>query len=121
MADVSEALDIDKILEYSGFDDSSQQTIIAAYGFESYDDILTLVDSDIMNLVKGFSDRIFAAGKISFSLRWTNLLKSTVHWVQDFRRISWTPSLIVISNAAEFRAKIELARQRVRIRKHSLE
>ena len=50
MLNVSEALEIDKILEYSSFDDSSQQTIIAAYGFESYYEILTLGDSDIVNL-----------------------------------------------------------------------
>ena len=66
MVNVSEALDTDKILEYTGFDDSAQQTIVAAYGFESYDDILTLRDSDIVNPAKGFSDRTFAAGKIIF-------------------------------------------------------
>ena len=35
--------------------------------------------------------------------------------------MSWTPSLIGISNAVEFRAAFEAARQRSRIRKHSLE
>ena len=79
---VSEALEIDKILEYSGFDDSSQQTIIAADGFGSYDDILTLGDSDILDLVKGFSGRTVATGNISFGLRWTNLLKATLNWDQ---------------------------------------
>ena len=44
MANVSEALDIEKILEWSGFDDSEQRTTIAADRFESYDDILTLED-----------------------------------------------------------------------------
>ena len=120
MMNVSEALDIDKILEYSGFDDSAQRIIITEDGFESYDDILTLGDSDIMNLAKGFSDRTVAAGKISFGLCWTNILQVTIHWAQEFRRIIWTPSLIGISNAAKFRAAIEAARQRASIRKHSL-
>ena len=79
MVNVSEALEFDKILEYSGFDNSEQQTIISAYGFGGYDDILTLGDSDMANLVKGFSDRTVAAGKISFGLRLTNILKLTVH------------------------------------------
>ena len=118
---MSEALEIDKILEYSGFDDSAQQTIIAADGFESYDDILTIGDSDILNLSKGFSERTVAPGNISFGLRCTNLLKSTIHWYQYFRRISWTPSLIGISNASEFRAAIEAAIHRARTRNHSLE
>ena len=80
----------------------STTTIIAADGFESYDYILTLEESNIVNLAKGFSDRTVAAGKISFGLRRTNLLKVTIHWDQDFRRISWTPSLIGTSNADEF-------------------
>ena len=80
MVNVSEALEIDKILEYPGFDYSAQRTIIAADGFGSYYIILTLRDSDIVNLAKGFSDRTVAAGKISFGLRRTNLLKSTIHW-----------------------------------------
>ena len=63
MVNVSEALEIDKILEYYGFDDSVQLTIIAADGFESYDDILTLGESDIVNLAKGFSDRTVASGR----------------------------------------------------------
>ena len=37
------------------------------------------------------------------------------------RRISRTPSLIGISNDDEFRATIEVARQRARTRNHSLE
>ena len=120
MVNMSEALEIDKILEYSDFDDSAQQTIIAADGFESFDEILTLGDSDSVDLAKGFSDRNFIAGKISFGLRQTNILKATIHWAQDFRRISWTPSPIGISNTAKFRAAIEAARNRTRIRKHNL-
>ena len=102
MVNVSEALEIYKILEYSGFDDSAQQTIIAADGFESYNDILTLGDSDIVNLAKGLSDRTVAAGNIRFGLRWVYLLKATINWDQYFRRIIWTPSLIGISNVVEF-------------------
>ena len=65
MVNVSEALEIDKILEYFGFDDSAQRTTIVEAGFESYYDILTLGDSDIVNPVKGFFDRTVAAEKIS--------------------------------------------------------
>ena len=117
MVNVSEALEIDKILEYSGFDDSSQQTIIESDGFDIYDDILTLGGSDIVNLAKGFSDRIVAAESISFGLSRTNILKATINWSQDFRRISQTPSLIGTSNASEFCSEIKTARQRAKIRK----
>ena len=121
MVSVSEALDIDKILEYSGFDKSAQQTIVAADRFESYYDILTLGDSDIVNQAKGFSDRNVATGNISFGLRRTNFLQATIHWDHDFRTIIRTPSLIGISNATERCAAIEAARQRSRIWNYSLE
>ena len=121
MVNVSEALEIDNILEYSGFNDSSQRTIIAAYRFEIYDYILSLGDSYIVNLAKVFSGRTVVAGKISFGLCRTNLLKATIHWAQDFSKIGRTPSPICISNAAKFCAAIEAAKQRASIRKHNLE
>ena len=110
MVDVSEALEIEKILEFSGFDESAQQTIIVPYGFESYGDILMLGDSDILNPAKVFSDRTVAAGKISFGWCWNTLLKATIYWAQDLKRISRTPSLIGIIITAKFRAAIEEAR-----------
>ena len=79
MLNVSEALEITKILEYSDFNNSAQQTIITENGLESYDDILTLGELDTVNLAKGFSDRTVSTGKISFGVRWTNLLKATIH------------------------------------------
>ena len=108
-------------MEYSGFNDSEQQTIIKADGFKSYDDILTLGDSDISNLAKAFFDRNIASGNTSFGLRLTNILKATIYWAQEFRRISRTPSLIGISNITEFCAAMEAARQKARIRNYSLE
>ena len=104
---VSEALHIDKILEYSGYNNSAQRTIIAADGFEIFGENLTRGYSDIVNLAKGFSGSTVAAGKISFGLRWINLLKATIHLAQDFRRISDIPSLIDIINDVELRAVIE--------------
>ena len=80
-----------------------------------------LGDSYIVDLDKGFYDKTVAEGKISFRLCWNNLLKASIHWTQDVRRISPTPSLIGTSNAVEFRAAVEAARQRARIRNHSLE
>ena len=63
MVNVSKALDIDKIMEYSSFDESSQRTIVASDGFESYDDIFTLEGSYILNVAKGFSESTVAAGR----------------------------------------------------------
>ena len=79
MVNVSESLETDKILEYASFNNSPQWTIIAADGLEIFDDILTLGDSDIVNLSKGFSDRTVAAGKIISGLCRTNLIKAPIH------------------------------------------
>ena len=73
-----------------------------------------------MNLAKVFNDMTVATGKISFDLSRTNLLKATIHWDQDFRRISQAPSLISISNIVELGASIEAVMHVARIRKHSL-
>ena len=62
-------------MEYSIFENSAQLIIISADGFENYDYILTLGDSDIFKLAKGSSDRTVATGKIRFGLFRTNLLK----------------------------------------------
>ena len=121
MVNASKELDIERILEYSVFDNSVQQTIIASYGFETYYNILTIGESDIINLAKGLSDRNVAERNTSFGLRHTNLLKATTHWNQDFRRISQTPSLIGISNAAKFCTVIDAERSWLRIGKHTLE
>ena len=110
MVNISEALDIERILDYSGFDDPAHKNVITADGFDSYDHILVLEDSDIVNPSKGFSYRTVAMEKIIFGLRRTNILKATIHWNQEFRKISQTPSLAVINNAAEFRTAIEAGR-----------
>ena len=44
MVNVSEAFEIDNILEYPGFEDSAQQTIITEDRFGSYYSVLTLGD-----------------------------------------------------------------------------
>ena len=108
-------------MEYSGFDELEQHTIITADGFDSYDEILTIGDSYIVNLANIFSDRNVVAGKIISDLYRTNLLKATIHWAQDFRRISQTPPLIGIRNAAEFCTIVEAESKRARIKNHSLE
>jgi hypothetical protein len=110
MVDAAEAVEIDTILEYCGFTDQARRADIAADGFESYDDVNTLTEKDIGSLAKGFAKRTTANGKITFGLRQTNLLKATIHWAQDFRRISRVPTLDNIADQAEFREALETAR-----------
>ena len=113
--------DINLMLTYCGFTSEGSRINISNDGFESFSDIMSLTEKDISELSKGFAERTAANGKVVFGLRRTNLLKATVHWIQDFRRISREPSLDDITDQEDFKAKIDLARQRAQIRKHNIE
>ena len=118
---VAKELYFSRILEYSGFDNPGQRTRNAGHGFKSYDNTLTLGDSDIVKLSKGFYNMTINAGNISFGLRQTNILKTKIHRAQDFRRIRQIPSLVRINNTYKFCTAIEIERKRARIIKNSLE
>jgi hypothetical protein len=111
--------DIDTILTYCGFAGPNERLNIAEDGFESFEDIMSLSEKDVGSLAKGFAERTAANGRIIFGLRRTNLLKATVHWAQDFRRISREPSLENIEDMDDFKLAIDTARQRAQIRKHN--
>ena len=121
MVDAMEAADIDMILQYCGFDNPGERDAIAEDGFESFLDILSLSEKDVSNLAKGFAERTAGDGRINFGLRRTNRLKATIHWAQDFRRISKEVTLDETADVAEFREQIETARQRAQIRSHNAE
>jgi hypothetical protein len=118
MAAIIANVEIDTILMYCGFENPASRQAIAEDGFNSYQDIAGLDDKDVNSLADGFSSRTQANGKIIFGLSRTTRLKSTVHWVQDFIRISREPSLAGIGDEAAFRVVIEVARQRSKMRKH---
>jgi hypothetical protein len=120
MAAAIEQAAVLQILTYCGFTALQDRTNIADDGFESYADMLSLTEKDIGTLAKGFADRTVAQGRINFGLRRTNLLKATIHWAQDFRRISRAVTLDTATvDAAAFRIIIEEARQRAATRKHN--
>ena len=49
---------------------------------------MSLTEKDIGNISKGFTYSAAANKRIIFMLYQTNLIKSMVHWVQDFHRIN---------------------------------
>ena len=112
MVAVIEAAQVDLILEHIGFNIPANRISIAEDGFGSFDDMRKLSESDVTVLAKGFAERTQGQGRINFGLRRSNLLKATIHWAQDFRRISRGATLDGIADAEEFNAAIETARQR---------
>jgi len=115
-----EEVAIDSILEYCGFAQQDARNSIVEDGFGSYQELLSLTEKDIGALAKGFAERTLAQGRIVFGLRKTNLLKASINWAQDFRRISREVSLDpAVTDEAMFRDQIETARQRSIIRKYN--
>jgi hypothetical protein len=106
---------------YCDFNDAQQRLDISADGFVNYRDMSMLREKDISDLAKAFADRTVAAGRITFGLRRQNLLKSAIHWVQDFRRISRTPTLDDVTDVQDFRTKIQTARERSLVRRSRME
>jgi hypothetical protein len=86
---------------------------------ELFEDIMSLSEKDVSSLAKRFAKRTVANGKIVSGLRRTNLLKATVHWAQDFLRISRAPTLDGIGAMPDFKAAIETAKKRAQRCKHN--
>jgi hypothetical protein len=83
--------------------------------------VMSLSEKDVSSLAKGGGERTVVSRKIVFGLRQTHLLRATVYWAQDFRRISRAPTLDGIGAMPDFKAAIEMAKQRAQIRKHNAE
>jgi hypothetical protein len=69
MAAALEAAAIDNMLLHVGFAVAANRASIAADGLESFDAILSLTETDVSSLSKGFADRRMADGRITFGLR----------------------------------------------------
>ena len=70
-------------------------------------------------IAKELGSRTGARGRTRFNNRRTNCLKATIHWAQDFRRISRAVLLDpAVIDEATFKAQIETAKQRAAIREN---
>ena len=90
---VPEIEQIREILTWIGFQHAIERESIMNDAFRSYDDIQALTVKDISDLCDMFGKRTATNGRINFGIRRTKKLKSMVHWSQDFKRISYTPSI----------------------------
>jgi len=69
-----------------------------------------LTEKDITELQESYAERRQNAGHMYFGLQRTKQLKATLHWVQDFARVSEVPTLEGLTQES-------VAAQRVDIRK----
>ena len=67
---------------------------------EQFEDMLELTEKDISDLEYSYSNRTAPYGRLIFGLQKSNRLKSMIHWVQDFSRISETPNIDDLDEAS---------------------
>ncbi len=109
--------EIETVLTYCGFDLPETRANIALDGFDSFDELMKLSEANIDELAKGFASRRVQDGKISFGLKRIIFLKASIHWTQDFWRISRSATPDGIDDQASFREVIYTANFRAGIRK----
>ena len=78
--------------------------------------MVDLTEKDITELQESYAKRTQNAGRMYFGLQRTKQLKATLHWVQDFARVSKVPTLEGLTQDS-FKAAISIAPQRADIRK----
>ena len=107
--------EMEQTLMWIGFNTTASRDALQI-DIEQFEDMLELTEKDISDLEYSYSKRTAADGRLIFGLQKTNRLKSMIHWVQDFTRVSETPNIDELDEAS-FRAALGVAAQRSTIRK----
>ena len=83
---------------------------------EQFEDMLELTEKNISDLEYSYSKRTVADGRLVFGLQNTKRLKSIIHWVKDFARVSETPNIDNLDEES-FRDALRVPAQRSTVRK----
>ena len=113
---MNEEFQIKQILHWIGFVTAGQKNAVYEDSISSYNDLNGLTKDDIDSMARGYASRTLNDGRIHLGIRRIKRLKALVHWAQDFRRISKTPT-VVSTSGIDFLAALEQASERARIRK----
>ena len=114
-AGITERNTMIQILWWIGFRVNAQTTLIYDDGVDGWENILMLSKDDIDAMAKTFSSRTVQNGRIIFGTNRTKWLKAILHWVQDFYRVSDTPTIVDL-NETTFKAALRTAESRDKIR-----
>ena len=104
---ITEVHSILQMLHWCGFDGLTQRTAIFNDSISTFDDIKMMSPEDITAMQRDFGNRA-AVGRIHFGVRRTKKLTSMLHFVQDFYRVSETPTIVGL-NDNTFAAALETA------------
>ena len=106
---------MNQVLIWIGFDVVANRQALRSEIAE-IKDMVDLTEKDITELQESYAKRTQNTGRMYFGLQRTKRLKATLHWVQDFARVSEVPTLEGLTQES-FKAAISIAAQRADIRK----
>ena len=113
---ITEEDQIKQALYWIGFTVNAEINNIYDDSLNSYSDMQSMNDHDITDMSKDYSGRTSTNGRIHFGIRRTKRLKAYLQWVQDFYRISVTPTISGLASAT-FSTALTVSLERHRIRK----
>ena len=117
MADVVPEIDqIRQMLTWIGFDNEGNQNSIINDAFSTFADIQDLSEKDVTELSESFARRTAQNDRIIFGICRTKRIKHMMHWVQDFYRVSSTPTTVGLDGDT-FLAALTVAGERADVRK----
>ena len=108
---------MDTALQWVGFENENTRERLRSEGFESFDDLKSMKEKDIRDLAESYGRRTVADGRFIFGVRRTKYLIGMIHWVQDFARVSETPSLDGFEDQVSFRQALDEAFDRADVRR----
>ena len=113
---LTEDSSLQQILHWIGFTVEANRDNLQTQSLGSLDDMLLLTKKDCQAITTDWSSRTAQNGRFHVGLRRLKLLQALVHWVQDFRRVSETPTIVGL-NANTFKSALSRALDRATIRK----
>ena len=107
---------IQQILHWIGFREVETRENIRNDSIGSFDEIQSLTEKDVQAIATDWAGRTASLGRFHIGNRRLKYLQSLIHWVQDFRRVSATPTIVGL-NEHTFKSQLSRALDRSVIRK----
>ena len=117
---LTEVSTIQQILHWIGFRQEQTRENLRNESIGSFEEIQSLTEKDVHSIATDWAGRTLVLGRFYMGNRRLKYLQSVIHWVQDFRRISATPTIVGL-NEITFKSQLSRALDRSIIRKSLIE
>jgi len=116
-SNLSEEAVIKQVLHWIGFRSESNKNAIVDDGLQSFNDVKVMSEEDIQAMATSFVNRTAVNGRMFLGTRKIKYLKAFTHWIRDFYRVSYVPSIAGLSEAS-FKSQMDRAASRAIVRKN---